>query len=269
MKTYKRFTLILGKIEKRRKFVISAFLLSAGLLLIQLTNLSGRYEAIFFLSVLTYFLSAWSLIEGLNGVEWLTVLVLPFLFTGGVGLFYFLVPSRWLTRVPVVILYGAGIYALLLIENIFSVAAIRTIQLLRSAQAVGFLMTLVTAFFIYNTILSFRAGPWFNLILIFITSLPLILQGLWCINLEKKLTSELWSFTLVLALVQAEIGLAISFWPVSVAVGSLASATVLYLSLGLAQHHLSQRLFSKTVNEYLSVGIVVFLVIFFTTHWGG
>ena len=261
--------LMLGKIEKRQKFLLSAFLLSAGLLLVQLTNLSWRYEAIFFLSVLTYLLSAWSLIEGLNGVEWLTVLVLPLLFTTGVGLFYFLVPSGWLTRVPVIILYGVGIYVLLLIENIFSVAAIRTIQLLRSAQAVGFLMTLVTSFFIYNTILSFRAGPWFNSILIFVFSLPLVLQGLWCINLEEKLTPRLWLFTLVLALVQAEVSLAFSFWPVSVAVGSLAPATALYLSLGLAQHHLSQRLFSKTINEYLSVGVVVFLVIFLTTHWGG
>jgi hypothetical protein len=87
--------------------------------------------------------------EGIDGIEWLTVLTLPPLYTAGVGLFYFLLPVRWLTRLPVAMAYGLGMYVLLLTENIFSVASIRTIQLLRAAQAVGFLLTLVTGFFLY------------------------------------------------------------------------------------------------------------------------
>ncbi|MBM3205405.1 hypothetical protein FJZ41_00955 [Candidatus Shapirobacteria bacterium] len=257
------------KINKRQKFILTAVILAAGLLLIQLTGLSWRFLAIGVLAVFTYFLSAWSLSEGLNGIEWLTVLSLPSFFTIGVGLFYFLTPNLWLARLPLILLYGVGLYSLLLTENIFSVAAIRTIQLLRSAHAVAFLLTLVTSFFLYNVILSLREGPWFNLLLIFAVSFPLFLQGLWGVNLEEKLTKEIWLYSLGLAFVLGEISLAFSFWPVTVAVGSLSLTTSLYIVLGLAQHHLSERLFRRTLNEYLGVGIAVLIVIFLTTHWGG
>jgi len=257
------------KISKRQKFVISAFFLSLGLLGIEISNISWRYQAIALLIALAYFLSAWSLSEGLGGVEWFTVLVLPTLFTAGVGLFYFLLPTDWLTRIPVIILYGLGIYILLLVGNIFSIATVRTIQLLRSAQAVGFLLTLVTSFFLYDTILSFRFTFWVNFLLAMLVSFPLVIQGLWCINLEEKITFKIWFYAFALSLIQGEVATALSFWPVTVAVGSLGLATALYISLGLTQQQLAQRLFPKTVNEYVRVGIIVLLVIFLTTHWGG
>jgi len=259
----------LGKISKRKKFVISALLLSLGIFGIETSNISWRYQAIALLAGLTYFLSAWSLAEGLNGIEWFAVLVLPTLFTAGVGLFYFLLPTAWLTRIPVIILYGLGIYILLLVGNIFSVAAIRTIQLVRSAQAVGFLLTLVTSFFLYDTIFSFRLDFWLNFLLVMLVSLPLVAQGLWSINLEEKFSWKLLVYTLSISLIQGETAVAFSFWPVTVAVGSLALTTMLYISLGLAQQQLAQRLFPKTINEYLRVGAIVLLVIFLTTHWGG
>lgn len=256
-------------VTKRQKFVVTTLILSAGLLVVQLANISWRYQAIAVSVVLAYFLSAWSLREGLSGIEWLTVLILPVLFTAGVGLFYFLIPAKWLTRLPVIALYGLGFYALLLTENIFSVAAIRTIQLLRSAQTVGFLLTLVTSFLLFDTVLSYRFGPWLNFFLVFLVSFPIVLQGLWYVNLEEKISQKIWLYTTVLSLVLAECGLAFSFWPVNVAVGSLALTTVAYLTLGLTQQQLSERLFPKTIKEYLTTGILVLLVIFFTTRWGG
>jgi len=256
-------------ITKRQKFIISAVLLSIGLLAIQLANISWRYQAIFGLTILTYLLSAWSLREGVSGIEWLTVLILPTLFTAGVGLFYFLLPSSWLARLPVAIFYGLGLYALLLTENIFSVAAIRNIQLLRSARAVGFLLTLLTAFFLYDTILSFRLPFWLNFIFVFLVSLPLFIQGLWSVKLEEKISGQIWFYSLALSLMVAEGALALSFWPVTVSAGSLALITIMYMVLGLTQHYLSQRLFKRTINEYLTVGIIVLAVILITTHWGG
>jgi len=256
-------------ISKRQKFIVTAFLLSAGLLAIQLANISWRYQAILGLTLLTYLFSAWSLREGLNGLEWLTVLILPTLFTAGVGLFYFLLPASWLARLPVAVLYGLGIYALLLTENIFSVAAIRNIQLLRAAHAVGFLLTLLTAFFLYDTILSFRLFFWLNFILVFLVSFPLFLQGLWSINLEERISQQLWFYSLALSLVVAEGALVLSFWPMTVSANSLALITTMYVILGLTQQHLSQRLFKRTINEYLTVGLVVLAVMIITTHWGG
>ncbi len=261
--------LIFG-LNKRRRFLLTALILALGLLTIQLANLSWSYYwAVAILAGFTYLLSAWSLSEGLNGLEWLTVLILPTLFTLGVGLFYFLTPSFWAVRISLIVFYSVGIYSLLLTENIFSVAAIRTIQLLRSAHAVAFLLTLVTSFFLYNVILSFRLDAWFNFFLVFVVSLPLLLQGFWCINLEEKISSKVWLYTLALSFVLGEMALVFSFWPLTVVVGSLSLTTTLYILLGLTQHHLSERLFKRTINEYLGVGVAVLLVIFLTTRWGG
>jgi len=257
------------KLSKRKKFIITAIVLALGLLAIHLTGITWRYPALAILAVLTYFLSAWSLKEGLNGVEWFTVLALPVLFTISVGLFYFLTPTSWWVRVPMIILYGGGIYGLLLTENIFSVAAIRTIQLVRSAHAVSFLLTLATSFFIYNVIFSFRQPVWVNFIAVLLFSFPLILQGLWCINLEPKIEKSLWFKTIALSLVMGEMALVFSFWPVSVAVGSLSLTTALYITLGLTQQYLNERLFKKTINEYVAVGVAVLIVILLTTRWGG
>ena len=258
------------KLSKRKRFIITAVILTLGLLAIQLFGITWRYQAIAVLSVLTYLLSAWSLSEGINGVEWFTVLILPVLFTIGVGLFYFLTPALWATRVPVIILYAGGLYSLLLTENIFSVAAIRTIQLLRSAHAVSFLLSLATGFFIYNAILSFRQDFWINFLLVFALSLPLVLQGLWCIELDAaKISRKIWLYSLGISLGLGEIALVFAFWPVTVVVGSLSLITGLYIALGLGQHYLTERLFRRTVVEYLAVGIVVLFVVLITTHWGG
>ena len=259
----------LPKINKREKFILTAILLTLILLGIEISGISWWYQALALLGVVCYFLSAWSLIEGLEGIEWFTVLALPFLFTLGIGLFNFLLLQSWLTKALTIISYGISIYILLLVGNIFSVSAIRTIQLLRSAHAVGFLFTLVTSFFLYDVILSFHLFFWTNFFLVFLVSFPLIIQGLWNINLENEISPKLWFYALGLSLVQGEIAAAFSFWPVTVAAGSLALVTVLYITLGLSQQELALRLFPKTISEYLRVGIIVFLVIFFTTHWGG
>lgn len=256
-------------LSKRKKFIITAIILTIGLVMIQVSGISWRYQAIVALAGLTYLLSAWSLIEGLSGIEWLTVLILPVLFTTGAGLFYFLTPASWLARLSVVLLYGLGMYSLLLTENIFSVAAIRTIQLIRSAHAVSFLLSLIASFFLYNVILSFRQDPWFNFLVVFLASFPLILQGLWCVNLEPKINKKIWFYSLALSLVLGEMALVFSFWPVTVVVGSLSLTTGLYIVLGLTQQYLSERLFKKTINEYIGVGIAVLIVILLTTHWGG
>lgn len=115
---------------KRMKLVIVAVALSLGLLGIQSIDIDARYQAIGLLAGVAYGLSAWALFNDLKGTEWLTVLILPVLYPVAVALFYFLLPVRILSRVAILSIFGIGMYALLLTENIFSVAAIRTIQLL-------------------------------------------------------------------------------------------------------------------------------------------
>ncbi len=255
--------------SKRKKIVLTSLLLSLGLVLVQTQPLVYRYWGIGALFAVSYLLSGWALSEGLKKIEWLTVLILPAFFTAGVGLFYFLLPETWLARLPIFVFYAIGIYILLLTENIFSIAAIRNIQLLRAAQATGFLLTLITSFFLFDSVFSFRLNPWFNGLIIFGTSFFLFYQGLWDCVLGENFSGRIFLLALVLALVLGEVALAISFWPLTVSTGSLFLITILYILLGLSQSDLQERLFAKTVREYLWVGGLVFLTIFLTARWGG
>lgn len=254
--------------SKRAKFVLIALVLAAGLFFTQLVGLDYRYWAILGLSVLTYGLSAWGLIDDLKGVEWLTLLVLPIYYAISVALFYYLLPERLVTRVGILILFTIGMYALLLTKNIFSVAAIRTIQLLRAAHVVAFLITLVTSFFLFDTVFSFRLMPWYNALLAWVISFPLALVNLWSVNLEEKITVRVKIYSLCLAWMMTSLAFFTSFWALSVTGASLLLVTGMYVGLGLFQSHLTGRLFAKTLKEYLWVGGVVLLITFLTAQWG-
>jgi hypothetical protein len=64
-------------------------------------------------------------------------------------------------------------------------------------------------------------------------------------------------------------GMMLYFWPVSVVVGSLFLTVAVYVLLGLGQAKIEGRLFKQTVYEYLTVGIVVFLLMLLSTSWKG
>lgn len=255
--------------SKRRRFIITSILLSAGFVSLSYIPDSFRFISISALVFLTMLFFAWSLWGGIEKNATLLTLVLPFFFTGGVGLFWFLLPSSVLTRIPIVILFGIGIYALCLTANIYTVSAIRTIALLRTARGVGFVLTLFTFFLVYDTIFSLKWPIYFNFILIFVVSFFLFLQGYWSITLEQKLDRITVNMALISALVVGEIALALFFWPVSVVVGSLSLTSSCYLLLGLGQAYLEERFFSQTVREYLLIGAAVLFGMIFATQWGG
>ena len=255
-------------LTKRRKFALSSLILSFGLYLLGQIGFEFKYQAIGSLTLLAGILTFWSLEEAAFGLSsWMTT-ILPMFFTAGIALFYFLLPSSFWTVVPIIIFYLIGMYSLLLTENIFSVAAIRTINLFRSASAVGFLLTLLTSFFLYNATVSLKMFFYFNFASIFLVSFPLVLTGLWSVNLDERISLKLIALAFLISLIIAEFELILSFWPVTVTVGSLFLTTVVYVLLGLAQAYLNERLFKNTITEYLVVGLIVFLTIVAYTSWG-
>lgn len=255
-------------ITKRQKFVLVTLLLTIGLIFTQLLDNDSRFWVVGLLAGATYFLSAWALREDLSGIEWLTLLVLPVMYTLAVGFSYFLLPVRWITRLPFAFLYAVGIYALLLTENIYNVAAVRTIQLLRAAHAVGFLLTLITAFLLFQTLLSFHLPFWLNFLGFFLISLPLILQSLWAIKLEEGITWQVALYSFLYALILAEAALTFSFWPINLSLWSLFSVAVLYALLGVGQQYLAGRFSPRTLIEFFVAPLIIFLVLFGTVPWG-
>jgi hypothetical protein len=254
--------------SKRQRFIIQSVILALGLLGTQFVEIRYRYWAIGILSILTYFFSAFSIGEDLKKTAWLTSLPLPTLYISGVALFYFLLPEGFLTRVLILIFFGIGMYAILLIENIFNIAALRTIQLLRAAHAVGFLMTLVTAFMLYDTIFSFKWNAITNAFLVFPVSFMLILSSLWSVSLSETIEKKIIQYVLALALAVSQLAFFISFWPLKITDISLFLVTACYVLLGVVQNYLTGKLFKNTLGQYLRVGIIVLIITFFLGQWG-
>jgi hypothetical protein len=254
---------------KRKRFVITSASLSLGFICLGLLQEQYRLLGIGGLGVATTVLFAWSLKEGLGKNMTLLTLVLPVMFTLGVGLFWFLLPSSIFARIPIVVLYGFGIYALCSTSNIYTVAAIRTIALLRAAKGAGFVLTLTTLFIIFDTVLSVHWPIYISSTIIAGVSLLLFLQNLWSISLEKQLPNEVVAMTLISSLVIVEMSILVFFWPVSVILGSLFLTIVSYVLLGLGQAELEGRLFMQTIREYVFLGFLVFVGILFSTRWGG
>ena len=203
---------VLFRVSKRQKFIISVIILSLLLFLSEyLFGRSGIYTIIT-VAALTDILLFWAIKNDLKDKSSLQIFILPFFYTLSFGLFYFLVPARFLTRIAMTTFYALGIYSLFLSQNIFVVSAVRTIALLSSARTVSFIITLVSYFFLSNVTFSLHLNVFITLLLIFAFSFPLILQCIWTYTLEKGfLVSVLWSGVLSISLV--EVSLILWFFP--------------------------------------------------------
>ncbi len=256
-------------LSKRQQFVIVTLLLVVGLMLTQLMPGDYRYGMTAILALCTFGLSAFALREDLNGIEWITLLTLPTLFTAAVALFYFLLPQRWLTRVPVVGLYAIGMYALLLTENIYNVAADRTIALIRAAHSVGFLLTLVTYFMLVQTVIAFRFPFYINAVFVFFISLVLAFQSIWSSELERKASERVKKISLAIAVAMAELSFIYSFWPIQATLAVLFLTTSFYGLVGMGQQYVVEKLYKKTIMEFFILGSIIFFVSILATHWRG
>lgn len=256
-------------LNKRQKIVASAVILTIGLLSTQLVDFNLRFKFLAGLAILAYSLSLWSLWEGLNKLKAVVLLILPTFFTVAVASFYFLLPVRWLTRLPVASVFGLTFYLLLLAQNVFNVASLRTIPLYRAASTASFLFTLLSAFFLYHVIFAFNLLFILNGLVVFLISFPLILQLLWTIKMEDKIGAAIFVQSFILSLALGELALSFSFWPSPTTIWSLSLSSAMYILLGLTTQVLRGRINKRVVWEYGIIGIVVLLVSFLATSWNG
>jgi len=259
----------LVQISKRQRLILAAAALAFILFTMQVTAMQIQLPFILFLAFSSAVLSAWALHEDIAGIEWLTLLTLPVMYSVSVGLSYYLLPPSWNMRFLVAGIYAFTMYGLLLTENIYNVAAMRTIELLRAATAIGFLLTLLTAFLLFNTIFSFHLGVLQNTFLIFLVTCFLVLQNVWSIELEPFVSPRILLYTLTLGLVAAEVSFSLSFWPSVTTLRSIFIVAVLYVVLGITYQIYTKRPTMRTNIEYIVYGILVLLGMILATRWSG
>lgn len=241
--------------------MLVSLVLTLCLFVIQRLSVEQRMLAIVGLAVVAYAGCLWSLHKDLFGWAYVTDLILPTMFPVSVALFYFLLPQQMLTRIVMLFVFAILMYALLLTANIFAVASNRTIQLLRAARTVGFLLSVVTAALLYQVVFSLNLSFWWVTILSALVALPILIQGLWAYTLSNKMEQGEWKYVGVGTVVLGEITLALSFWAVEPLMASVLLSMLVYVLLGVFQHELDQRLFKKTIQEYLGFAAIVLVVV--------
>lgn len=253
-------------ISKREKFVLGVTVLSLMLFVAEHFLQRGGVYIVFFLSLLTDVFLFWALRRDLKENFSPQVFILPLLCTLAFGLFFFLVPARFLTRIIITGLYAFGLYSLYLSENIFVVSSIRTIALLTSARTVSFVVSILSYFFLSTVVFSLHLDWWFLIPFVALYSVLLTLHSLWTYTLSKSVFAELvWVIFITMCLV--EIATVLWFWPSSPTTIALFMTGFYYSVIGSAQMWFERRLFKNVLSEYLLVSAVVFMILLLFTSW--
>lgn len=255
------------RIEKRYRFAISTVILTSCILFS--TFFSFQYALVFIplLIVGSYILTYFSILEDIKDIEWFGLFLMPVLVTLAFYFFYFLFPARWLTRLPFILLYSVSIYAMLLSSNIFNVGVEKNLQLYRAAFSVNFFYHAIVSFFIFNFLFSLQQVFIFNALAAGVVGFVLSLHLFWTIRLDIHLEREVIRYSLILALILAELSIVISFLPLKIPIYALFLTASYYSLSGLIYHYIDQRLFKETIREYLVVLGFVGVIIILSLSW--
>lgn len=273
--------------SKRTKFFGVSIFLGVCLWLTGLFGVDKRLGLVIGVSAITYVLTAWVLFEDLKGWEWLTLMIFPVLFTLGTGLFENLLPSAvpsmfglnfqietsiflgGIVRILFLLAYTLGMYAILLTENIFSVASIRTIQLFRAARSVNFIMALVIAIFFFAVALSLKLAFPYVMGIVGIVSLLLSFGTLWSIDLKTEHLDEVYRLSILIGWIMALCSAVVSFWPIRPFIGGLALTSCFYSVLGILEQRMANKSQEVNFTEFVIFNVIILLIAFLTTSWRG
>ncbi|HZQ29956.1 MAG TPA: hypothetical protein VFA93_02675 [Patescibacteria group bacterium] len=252
--------------SKRQRFIVSVLILSIGLFISEYFLGRSGIFMVFALSSLAAFFLYLSLYNDLEDNFYWQVFILPFFYSLAFGLFYLLVPARFLTRVVMTSLYALGLYSLFLSTNIFTVSSIRTIALLTSARTVSFAIMLLSYFFLSNVVFSLHINALFTLILVLAYTFPMVLASVWFYTLDRSLRANfIWTGSITLLLMQ--VALVLWFWASTPTLIALFITGMFYTLVGLSQAWFEKRLFRGVILEYFWVSAVAFFIFIAFSSW--
>ncbi len=257
------------KISKREELVFFSLVLS-GLLLVLFLIPLGVLKIVFLLlfCAIVFLVSLAVFRENLDGIEPFVLPILPVLFTLSISLFYNIISERWLTRISFIFLYGILIYSIFLVENVFSIAKIKNIQLMKVARTIYFFVSAFTVFLFSYVILSFHLigiiSASVTAVFVFLVSFTFI----WSFSLEKKFAWGDAGISLFNSIVLFEAVLSLTFWPINIYLVSLFITSVYYSMVGIWDNILGFRVRGWSVMEYILINAAVFLLCLLTVNFG-
>ncbi|MBI2034711.1 MAG: hypothetical protein HYT11_03200 [Candidatus Levybacteria bacterium] len=258
-----------SRLSKRGKFVIAVVFLSFFIFVLQYQFGQSGFFTVPLLAVLTDIMLFFILRHDLKERFAIPIFILPFFYSLAFGYFYFLLPVEILPRILITALFAFGLYSLLLCQNIFVIASVRTIALLSGARIVSFVLTLFTFFLLGNVVYSLHLFLFPTAALVFFSSFFLTFYSLWTYSLQfQYLNRVLILWALVISLCISEIASILWFWPSSPTIVSIFLTGLLYTTLGLCHVWFERRLFRGVLWEYAWVGFIVCIILISLTQWG-
>jgi hypothetical protein len=259
--------------NKRFRYLVSSLVSAAGFGLFIALPYESRYFGLMAGIVLVMFCIWFGLgilFEGSFNLRLMSVL-LPVMFFTGYGMFGALLADNWLAIILMTLVYGGVMYAMFLVENVFLVAiGFKTVPLYRAAYTVSLILLLISSFFMYDTLFSFRTTYWVNFLVSFVLACGIFMYQFWAVSIELADDGQelsLKSYVLVPALLIAELTLVLSFWPTGIFKGSVYLVSAIYIFCGLVQADIRDRLFDKTKVVFLWISVAVISAILMVTKW--
>jgi len=258
---------IFVKIEKRIRMLIATGIITAIMLISTFFFFDKSIYVLPILLLVTVFCTYFSLLEGIEKIEWFTLFIMPVLAVTALYFFYFLFPVRWLTRLPFIIFFGISVYANLLVSNIFNVGVEKSLQLYRAAFSVNYFYQTLLLFIISNLIFSLKFSFFTNGLLFFGVVGILAIQLLWSIKLDQHIEKRVLRYSLLVGWVIVQASILISFVPLQSTISALVLSSGYYAIGGLVYLYLDSRLFKEIIREYVFVLIFILCVVLLSISW--
>lgn len=251
-------------VPKRIRILFSTLLMTFLILVSTFFNFDNWIFWVPTFIFFSYFLTYISILEDIDGVEWFMLFVMPVFFTIAVYLFYFLLPVRWLTRLPLMFFYAFSFYAMLLTSNIFNVGVEKSIQLYRAAFSVNYLFQSLIVFLAMQVTLSFKTNFAINALATLILTFPFVTQLCWTVRPTSNYEKSFVKYSFLVSLIIIQIAVIMSFIPIRASIQALVITASYYSISGLIYHYVDQRLFKHIVREYVFVLGFVFIIALLT-----
>ncbi|MFA5532596.1 MAG: hypothetical protein WDA13_03290 [Candidatus Shapirobacteria bacterium] len=132
------------------------------------------------------------------------------------------------------------------------------------------MVQLLTTFFLFDSLFSFKFTYWINALLIFAISAMIFLYLFYSVTIELPddgKDKNIWYYALVPAFLMSQLGMVLSFWPVGIFKGSIYLVAVIYVLSSLIQLQLRDRLFKKDWLTFVWILIAILFGIILTTSW--
>ncbi len=255
--------------KKRSRFWIAAvgvgLPLFVGLLLPFEFSYYGLALCLFAIFVLTWWALGFEVRK--NVWERLVYLLLPGILMSGYFFFFSILPLSFFFTFLLVVVFCGMFYLVLRVLNIFLVTfETKTVPLYRAAYTVGLLLTLVSSFFLFNTVYSFRLPFWLNAAAVLWVSMLGLGFLVWSVLAEQGTVRRKEGLPYVLggALVLAQTGVVFSFWPLGVILSSFTLVATQYVLVSVLEPELRDRSGEEVWNtlRFAVVAAVVGIYLF-------